>query len=186
MTPEDQLADFAATLARGFVSHGAALVVTAEAADRQVLVRARPHPEDVGKMLGTAAKMFNAMAALVRLAGTKAGFVDISYILDEDGLHRRGREPGFVARSDWQRDAVEAMLVGAGRNMFYLPHKLVLEDHGYKSNAYFLLSPEEPRRFVDDMLRSHLSTVFHAIGNANGRRLFVDGVERVPQEEWPR
>ena len=91
---------------------------------------------------------------------------------------RSGKTPPFKARSDWPEAAVKRLLSETCDYLFDYGAELSFADEPGKTRVKVRLARNEPKRVPDSELRDALSTVFHAIGANNGRRIYVEELER--------
>ena len=168
-------------LASGFVAHPECLEVETELVGTRLAVSVRPHPEDVGRMVGSRSVMHHAIMLLLTVAAERRGFGLHYGSVKEDLAGGRKCERGepYMADPKWPKAAVLHRFDCILRLLFAHPFALVVNDFNPDKTTLVLHLDGRERKLVPDAeLTDALSRVFHATGAAVGRRIFVDRVVR--------
>lgn len=181
--PQERVAEIFRLITREFLTH--ACLVNVQLAGRTISLTAEPDSRDAGKLIGSKASMSHAWRILTVQMCAKddyKGYFTIK-VQGESGEYKNGNpkersEPWKSEQWPATKKRLTTLLENLCENLFKEPSKLTVEDHGDKTSAYIELSDAEPLLTTDAELQDALSRVFYAVGRANGRKLFLERLQR--------
>jgi predicted RNA-binding protein YlqC (UPF0109 family) len=139
-------------------------------------LRATPDPVDVSRMVGTRGIMCNSLSLLLDQVGRRAGIMVRLRVLDS-GLFKPHIQKEFTPDKRWRQGEIEGVMKELCRYLFQFNVEIRFLHLPDKTKVELELDPQEPTGF-EFVLKTGLSKVFHAIGKANGRLIYVDRVYR--------
>ena len=123
-----------------------------------------------GRIIGSGGKVIQAFQIVLGLAGRKAGKPHALQVMELDKEGKAERLP-FVPAMDWDNEWLELLASNVAKAMFHLS---MVHAHDEDDGTTKLeIVTEEKLPLPESKVAEALSTIFRAIGKANGREVNV-------------
>lgn len=141
-----------------------------------------PDPQDVAVLVGAGGATQRALRVLLAAVARKGG-LDCAFSVRDEHLRVHVGRKEWRDDPAWPKDEVGLLVRRTCEAMFSLPFVVSWLPDGQGREVSHLevtLSPSEPKRTTDAELTEALSRVVNAVGARNGRKIYVERVERRP------
>jgi predicted RNA-binding protein YlqC (UPF0109 family) len=162
-------------LIRGFTNHGSDLNLTLTELPGSTIISIATNADDYAKVVGTAGVTFKALEQIAALIGRRIEGAKVRLVLPKARVGTEKPLTPFVPDPAWnQTEEVEELLnevlVAIGAGEIELGHA----DSDDTTVFGAQIAPEEPLPIPVVDISESLGKLFHAIGKARGRNIFVD------------
>lgn len=174
MNQQHPIAELLTELARGIIDHPEALVVQGKELSGSLLLHARAHTADHGKLLGTHGATYNAILAILCAAGDRNG-KQVRLQLLNPVVGRPEPQPRFAPQARWDSPGLLHILRVACVNLF--GHHPDLNLYDFEDSTIVEVVMPQGQELPKQELKEALDKVFNVIGKAKGRVVNVDIVK---------
>lgn len=174
MTQLHPIAELLTELARGIIDHPEDLVVECKELSGSLLLHARVHTADHGKLLGTHGATYNAILTLLCAAGDLYG-KQVRLQLLNPVVGRMEPLPKFVPQARWDSPGLLHTLRVTCANVFL--HAPVFNMYDFEDSSVVEVVLPQGQELPKQELKEALDKVFNVIGKATGRVVNVDIVK---------
>lgn len=149
------------------------LVICHNETDQTVALAVQSHADDVGKIYGFQRANHGALQSILTMCSLKIG-KRTKLLIEEPTVGQRYPKREFILREDWPAKEITDLLNETCAAVFALPFNIETNSAGNSTAFEIQIDRGERLPVKREDLALALATIFHAIGKAQGRQIFVD------------
>lgn len=154
------------------VRHPEDIKVTENIIGRTVDMEVESHPGDMPRVMGREGKFSKALIELMSLISSRVG--GVIKIRFTDPIERVYEpSPEIEMKPDWNSANVYRIAADICGMIFVHPVELEIQDGDNCTSVIDIVTDSQERYSVNDRAMRALTTIFAAIGKANGRNIIV-------------
>lgn len=174
---KDEMLSLLSELVNGFTKHHKELKITGTALNRSISFNIIGHADDHPKLVGTRGLHIWSLQTIFRHIGDKQQ-VPLRITLLEPEVGERKEKPPYVPNPKWKPDNLVRLITNVNELVFDKPVKIDVTNEGAATTFELFPTPDCDRDVA--LLAGEILTafkyIFHAIGKAEGRTIYIDSV----------